>query len=563
MILVFHHLTRDVQPPSDENILPVKDFARQMRELRKYRVVNFNQYDATDPTQAIITFDDGGKSVLYALPILQSLRYPFHVFIVGDWIGKPGYMDEEDLRKCIRAGGRLQWHTYSHVDLTKMDEQALSIELRVPPEIRKLDGKGFSVLAYPFGAYSRRVQEVAREQGFLFARTCNLTKSSANICPNLELEAKKMKANSSLSDEIVKYIELVVPTWPCNFRCHYCYVGQKCSDEQRSHIDEFKYSPEQVAEKLSVSSLGGRAIINICANGETLILPRNIEYIKSMLAAGHFVMVVSNMTPTKQINQLLSLPSEFRSRLFFKCSFHYLELKRLNLLGVFTDNVNNAWKAGASITVEITPSDELEPYIDEIKSYSLQHFGALPHITVPRDENNGYEALTKHSKSEYSKIWGDAFHSALFDFKMSIWGVKNKQFCYAGAWGYSINLACGDVFRCSTCGMIGNMFDAPPLSDPLPIDPVGRDCPFPHCYNGHFWEIFGMIPDKNCPTFAEMRNRVRADNTQWVYPRMLSAFSSKAYYTNSRLSLFQEMFYRKKKKKRHHSLWWHIKNRKF
>ena len=92
----------------------------------------------------------------------------------------------------------------------------------------------------------------------------------------------------------------------------------------------------------------------------------------------------------------------------------------------------DAWEAGASITVEITPSDELEPYIDEVKEFSIKHFGALPHITIGRNElKPGYVRLTKHTEEEYNKIWGQ-FDSELFRFKTHIWEKKIKDFCYAG-----------------------------------------------------------------------------------------------------------------------------------
>lgn len=92
----------------------------------------------------------------------------------------------------------------------------------------------------------------------------------------------------------------------------------------------------------------------------------------------------------------------------------------------------DAWKAGASITVEITPSDELEPYIDEVKEFSIKHFGALPHITIGRNElKPGYVRLTKHTEEEYNKIWGQ-FDSELFRFKTHIWEKEIKDFCYAG-----------------------------------------------------------------------------------------------------------------------------------
>ena len=75
---------------------------------------------------------------------------------------------------------------------------------------------------------------------------------------------------------------------------------------------------------------------------------------------------------------------EFLKRLFFKFSFHYLELKRLGWMERFFENVKRVRDAGVSFTVEITPSDELVPYIDEIKQVCMEHLGTYCHITIAR-----------------------------------------------------------------------------------------------------------------------------------------------------------------------------------
>lgn len=364
-----------------------------------------------------------------------------------------------------------------------------------------------------------------------------------------------------MEDKIVKFIEIIVPTWPCNFRCHYCYVGQHADVTQRNRMEPFQHTPEEFKKALSVTRLGGKCIINFCANGETLLVPQNIRYIKAMLQAGHFVIVVSNMTVTKAIDELLLLPEESLSRLFFKASFHWLELKRLNLLDTFTQNVKKVWEKNASATVEITPSDELEFYIPQIKEYALKHFGALPHITIPRDENDDYKILTKNSPEEFAKIWG-TFDSDLFRFKMSVWGKKIKKFCYAGVYAYSINLASGDIYRCSSCGLIGNLFAHP--ERPLPENPAGTHCPFPHCFNAHAWLAFGLTECPGLPpSHKALRDRICKDGFHWLNPRMAQAFSFRSIQVNPVYGFWRKLqatcFYHRGR----HSLWWHLRHWKF
>ena len=153
---------------------------------------------------------------------------------------------------------------------------------------------------------------------------------------------------------------LGVPLSICNFRCYYCYLAQRAEHYQGIQ-PEMKYSPEQVARALSPKRLGGLAYFNICADGETLLLNDLDIYVKRLVEQGHFSEIVTNCTITPMLEKILSWDKELVGQVEFKCSFHYLELKKRNLLKRFTENVNKIWDAGASACVEITPSDELIP----------------------------------------------------------------------------------------------------------------------------------------------------------------------------------------------------------
>ena len=137
----------------------------------------------------------------------------------------------------------------------------------------------------------------------------------------------------------------------------------------------------------------------MCGCGETLLPPYIIELLKELLEEGHYIWV------NKRFEEISKFPKNLFYRLAFKFSFHYLELKRLNKLEDYVKNIKLMQDSGASFSVEITPHDELIEYIDEIKEFSLKNFGALPHITVARNENTeDREILTKLSKEEYGKV---------------------------------------------------------------------------------------------------------------------------------------------------------------
>lgn len=195
------------------------------------------------------------------------------------------------------------------------------------------------------------------------------------------------------SIKLKRFIDVYIPTETCNLRCHYCYIAQ--NRKFNSKIAKLKYSPNEVRQALSIKRLGGTCIFNFCAGGETLIAEEIIDVIRELLEEGHYVMIVTNGTLTKRFEKISEFPSELMKRLFFKFSFHYLELLRLNILNNFFDNIEMMKNAGASFTVEITPSDELVEHIDDIKNVCEEKLGTLCHVTVGRVNSGEIAVLTK------------------------------------------------------------------------------------------------------------------------------------------------------------------------
>lgn len=339
-------------------------------------------------------------------------------------------------------------------------------------------------------------------------------------------------------DTVKRLIMLQIPTSICNFRCHYCYLSHKEGAYQGKQA-EMHYSPEHVAKALSKERLGGPCFINACAAGETLLTKDIDQYFKALVEEGHYLEIVTNMTVTPMIDRILSWDKELLKHIEFKCSFHYLELKKRNLLDLFAENVNKAWRAGASITVEITPSDELIPYIPEVKEFSLRNFGALPQITVARNNRTiDKEKLTGLSEEEYARVWS-VFDSELWQFKNSIFGVKRTEFCYAGDWSLTVDLATGNAKACYY-KHIGNVFSNP--DEPLPLQAMG-ECPIAHCFNGHAFLTFGLVPGYTDVKYSDMRNRVRQDGTEWLYPELKAFFSTNLLESNQEWSASKKRGY--------------------
>lgn len=332
-----------------------------------------------------------------------------------------------------------------------------------------------------------------------------------------------------MSLEIKRFIDCYVPTEVCNFQCTYCYIGQRKGFTGSVHA--VGRTKEEVRQALSKKRFGGIMFLNFCAGGETLLGEDILGIIYELLKEGHVVQIVTNGTLRKRFEEISGWEDELLSRLFIKFSFHFLELKRLRLLDVFFSNIKLMQENGVSISLEITPCDEMIPYIEEIKACSIERAGALPHITVARNvETAELKILSSLSKEDYVKTWGQ-FDSPLFDMKMELVSQKRYEYCYAGEWTLYLDLRSGDLKQCYKGDVIDNIYWNP--LEPIHFKPIGRHCRESYCFNGHAWLTWGAIPDMKTPTYAQIRNRVMSHGGEWLSDTVKQAFSCRLKNLNT------------------------------
>ena len=334
---------------------------------------------------------------------------------------------------------------------------------------------------------------------------------------------------------IKKILLFAIPMTICNLRCHYCYLSQR--EEFVTGVQpEMHYTPEQIGYALRPERIGGYAYCNFCADGETMLVKDIDKYIYALVSQGHYAEIVSNMTISSMLDKFLAWGPEILKRVEFKCSFHYLELKKRGLLELFADNVNRAWRGGASVNIELVPSDELIPILDEVKAFSMEHFGALPHLTIARDDRTeGIDYLTELPMEEYDRVWSQ-LNSDFWRFKKTIFGVPQKHFCYAGQWSCYINITNGYTTQCYCGKSLGNVFENP--DEAFPEMPIGK-CEIAHCYNGHMFMTWGLIPGVTKTGYGDIRDRERTDGTHWLQPELKEFFNTKLCNANKPLSVRQ------------------------
>ena len=154
----------------------VNNFYRQMVELKGKKVVYLDDYDYNDTSQVVITFDGVYECVIdYAVPILRRFGYPFELFITSSYMGDTNAFDEpeplanfaglDSLRYAIANGGRLQWHTKTHANISNISNISNIVdELSIPKYIYDIDNSGFKWFAYPYGVKTDIAEAYVKER---------------------------------------------------------------------------------------------------------------------------------------------------------------------------------------------------------------------------------------------------------------------------------------------------------------------------------------------------------------------------------------------------------------
>ncbi len=330
-------------------------------------------------------------------------------------------------------------------------------------------------------------------------------------------------------DKFKRFIDVQIPTNVCNLSCHYCYVGKdyKGNIDFKKNTDIFKLEKKDDFYKkvFSVERWGGICFFNLCATGETLLGEDILRLARIILECGHYLQIVTNGLLTEQIKKLLDFSQELKERLFLKISFHFLELKKLNIIDKFFDNVDMVKNQNVSFSVELTANDETIPYIDELKEVCLKNLGALCHVTVARDaEKAEYPLMSKYTLNEFKSFWSD-FKSDLFNIKVEYWETPIKDFCYAGEWSALLNFKTGELSKCYWSTVFENVFEN--VEKTLCFEPIGTGCVAPHCFNCHSFLSLGTIPEYDTVTYADTRNRITATGEEWLTPKVKAFFSQK------------------------------------
>lgn len=212
-ILMYHYI-RDYTNHDDPlgiglSVSPAK-FDLQLTQLEDagYQTISLSEFInhqyRTNPI--ILTFDDGYDDHFTAvLPILQKHHMTGTFFIVRNFIGRPGYMTEDQISQLKRAGMEIGAHTLDHINL------ATASYLKANQEISGSLVGTSPIFAYPSGKYTAQTLLILGSLHIQAAVTTN-PGIATDASPALELPRLRINQQTDVVSLISKELKLAKGT---------------------------------------------------------------------------------------------------------------------------------------------------------------------------------------------------------------------------------------------------------------------------------------------------------------------------------------------------------------
>ena len=198
VILEYHRVSDKIRPEDVHSIFP-EEFYSQIRYLvdSGYKIVSLNEVrhlllNGFNKKEKIValTFDDGHKdNIEFAYPILKEFNICATIFVVSDYVGKSGWMDETGSLKNTQSKigqwwDLLSWeelaeindffiiesHGKSHQHLKNLTEEELYMQLRDPKiQIEKMLNIDSKFFCYPYGEFNNNIIQQLKSMTYLAA----------------------------------------------------------------------------------------------------------------------------------------------------------------------------------------------------------------------------------------------------------------------------------------------------------------------------------------------------------------------------------------------------------
>jgi len=184
VILEYHMVEDDDGLAADERPynVPPAEFAAQLDYLQQqgYETITMQDYMRARkgsqelPERAVaLTFDDGYEdNYTEVWPLLAQRDMKATIYMVTNDIGRPRYLDWNELRDLQAHGIEIGSHTANHQPLTTLDEATQIDELRLSKLLLEWNGiHTVYSFSYPNGAYDATLPAKLQQEEYLNAVT--------------------------------------------------------------------------------------------------------------------------------------------------------------------------------------------------------------------------------------------------------------------------------------------------------------------------------------------------------------------------------------------------------
>lgn len=202
-ILVFHHVTTSPTLKRSSNMLSTELFIKIIENFN-----NFDRLDSVisnnDKKKIAITFDDGLEDVYtIAYKELSKRKIPFTVYIVTDFLDRPGYITTDQLIEMSRNSlVSIGAHGKTHKILTKLDEKEKRVEVELSKKIlENIIKKEVTSYAYSHGQFDRETLNLVNE----YKNACSVQ----NLPLNLFTKSKYKLPRINIDNEQYKKVKKI------------------------------------------------------------------------------------------------------------------------------------------------------------------------------------------------------------------------------------------------------------------------------------------------------------------------------------------------------------------
>jgi peptidoglycan/xylan/chitin deacetylase (PgdA/CDA1 family) len=190
----FHNQSLLSEDPYSINSIKFENFVNY---LLRYKVTfttfsllnkNFN-----NKKNVILTFDDGIENHFLVSRVLDKLGIKGVFFINPFYLNKDGFIKKEQILEMVNNGHEIGSHSFTHVNLKKLDKKSLYDELKKSKNlIENIIQQDVISFAPPYGFYNEIVISISKKVGYKYFCTTewglNDTLKEFLICKRMTLK---------------------------------------------------------------------------------------------------------------------------------------------------------------------------------------------------------------------------------------------------------------------------------------------------------------------------------------------------------------------------------------